>query len=55
MAAPYSYDLRTKAISAVKRGERKSDVCRMLKMGVVKFLNPESDRRGISRHFIAQA
>lgn len=33
MAAPYSYDLRQKAILAVKRGERKSDVCRMLKFG----------------------
>ena len=32
MAAPYSYDLRQKAISAVKRGERKTDVCRMLKI-----------------------
>lgn len=32
MAAPYSYDLRQKAIEAVKRGERKSDVCRMLKI-----------------------
>jgi transposase len=32
MAAPYSYDLRQKAIKAVKRGERKSDVCRMLKI-----------------------
>jgi len=32
MAAPYSYDLRQKAIEAVKRGERKSDVCRMLKL-----------------------
>lgn len=32
MAAPYSYDLRQKALSAVKRGERKSDVCRMLKI-----------------------
>ena len=32
MSAPYSYDLRTKAIEAVKRGERKSDVCRMLKL-----------------------
>lgn len=30
MPAPYSYDLRTKAITAVKRGERKSDVSRML-------------------------
>jgi transposase len=32
MAAPYSYDLRTKALLAVKRGEHKSDVCRMLKL-----------------------
>lgn len=32
MSVPYSYDLRTKAIEAVERGERKSDVCRMLKM-----------------------
>jgi transposase len=32
MAAPYSYDLRTKALEAVKGGERKSDVCRMLKL-----------------------
>jgi len=30
MPAPYSYDLRDKAIKAVKGGERKSDVCRML-------------------------
>jgi transposase len=30
MPAPYSYDLRTKAISAVKRGESKSNVSRML-------------------------
>jgi len=29
MPAPYSYDLRRKAIEAVKGGERKSDVCRM--------------------------
>ena len=29
MPAPYSYDLRTKAIKAVKGGERKSEVCRM--------------------------
>ena len=29
MPAPYSYDLRQKAIKAVKGGERKSDVCRM--------------------------
>ena len=32
MPAPYSYDLRTKAIEAVQRGERKSVVCRMLKI-----------------------
>lgn len=32
MAAPYSYDLRSKAIEAVKRGERKTNVCRMLKI-----------------------
>jgi len=30
MSAPYSYDLRSKAIKAVKRGERKIEVCRML-------------------------
>lgn len=30
MSAPYSHDLRQKAIEAVKRGERKIDVCRML-------------------------
>ena len=28
MPAPYSYDLRTKAIEAVERGERKTSVCR---------------------------
>lgn len=27
MSAPYSYDLRRKAIDAVKRGERKTTVC----------------------------
>ena len=32
MPAPYSYDLRSKAIAAVERGERKSAVCRMLKL-----------------------
>ena len=32
MPAPYSDDLRTKAINAVKRGERKTDVSRMLKI-----------------------
>jgi len=32
MPAPYSYDLRTKAIEAVQRGERKSGVCGMLKI-----------------------
>jgi transposase len=30
MPAPYDYDLRRKAIDAVKRGERKTDVCRLL-------------------------
>jgi len=30
MPAPYSYDLRDKAMKAVKGGERKSEVCRML-------------------------
>jgi len=29
MSAPYSYDLRSKAIEAVKRGERKIAVCRL--------------------------
>ena len=29
MPAPYSYDLRQKAIEAFKSGERKSDGCRM--------------------------
>lgn len=29
MPAPYSYDLRTKAIKAVQRGERKIVVCKM--------------------------
>ena len=30
MAAPYSYDLRTKAIEAFERGERKTTICRTL-------------------------
>jgi transposase len=30
MPAPYSYDLRQKAIEALERGERKSDICRLL-------------------------
>lgn len=30
MSAPYSDDLRQKAVDAVDRGERKSDVCRLL-------------------------
>ena len=30
MPAPYDYDLRRKAIEAVKQGQRKIDVCRML-------------------------
>ena len=29
MPAPYSYDLRTKAINAIKRGESKTNVSRM--------------------------
>ena len=29
MPAPYSYDLRQKVIEAVKRGERKTTVCKM--------------------------
>jgi transposase len=32
MPAPYSYALRKKAIEAVKRGERKIEVCRLLKI-----------------------
>ena len=32
MPAPYSYDLRSKAIEAVKRGQRKTDVCRFLQI-----------------------
>jgi transposase-like protein len=32
MPAPYSYDLRLKAIEAVKRGQRKIDVCRFLRI-----------------------
>lgn len=32
MPAPYSYDLRKKAIEAVKRGQRKTDVCSLLKI-----------------------
>ena len=32
MSNAYSYDLRTKAIEAIDRGERKIAVCRMLKI-----------------------
>jgi transposase len=32
MPAPYSHDLRQKAIEAVKRGERKIDVCQLLEI-----------------------
>lgn len=32
MSAPYSYDLRTKAIEAIDRGEAKINICRMLKI-----------------------
>ena len=30
MPAPYSYDLRVKAITAFNRGERKTNICKML-------------------------
>ena len=30
MPAPYSYDMRKKALAAVRRGERKKDVSQML-------------------------
>ena len=32
MPSPYSYDFRAKAIDAVHRGERKTQVCRMFKI-----------------------
>ena len=32
MPAPYSYDLRQKALAAFKRGEKKIKVCRLLKI-----------------------
>lgn len=32
MPAPYSYDLRSKAIEAVNRGQRKTEVCRLLQI-----------------------
>jgi transposase len=32
MPAPYSYDLRQKAIEAVKRGQKKINVCRLFKI-----------------------
>ncbi len=32
MPAPYSYDLREKAISAVERGERKTHICRLFNL-----------------------
>lgn len=32
MPAPYSYDLRKKAIESVKRGQRKTDVCRVIQI-----------------------
>ena len=32
MPAPYSYDLRQKAISAFERGERKTHVCRIFNL-----------------------
>ena len=33
MPSPYSYDLRTKAIEAVERGETKASVCRTFGIG----------------------
>ena len=32
MPAPYSYDLRKKAITAVKKGEKKINVCRLFQI-----------------------
>ncbi len=32
MPAPYSYALQKKAIEAIKRGPRRTDVCRLLKI-----------------------
>ena len=32
MSAPYSYDLRKKAIEAIKRGHKKVNVCRLFKI-----------------------
>jgi len=32
MPAPYSYDLRKKAVNAVKRGEKKIVVCRLMRI-----------------------
>ena len=32
MPSPYSDDLRAKAINAVHRGERKTDVCKLFKI-----------------------
>ncbi|MEN9520086.1 MAG: hypothetical protein RLZZ381_2674 [Cyanobacteriota bacterium] len=32
MPAPYSYDLRSSAIEAVKRGHQKINVCRLFKI-----------------------
>ncbi len=32
MPAPYSYDLRKKAVNAVKRGEKKIVICRLMRI-----------------------
>jgi transposase len=32
MPAPYSYDLRVKAVNAVHRGEKKIAICRLMKI-----------------------
>ena len=46
MAAPYDYDLRTKAIEAVKRGEKKLHVAQMLNISrnsIDLWLNREEE------------
>ena len=48
MPAPYNYDLRRKAIEAVKQGEREITVCRMLNISR-KPLRPVVKTGGTSR------
>jgi transposase len=56
MPAPYSDDLRTKAIAAVERGERKTDVSRMLNISRntldlwLKRVEQVGDARAISHY-----